>query len=50
MANPRAFISFDFDHNESEKNLFIGQSKNSNTPFSIEDWSSITKGLDVAEL
>ena len=40
MANPRAFISFDFDHNESEKNLFIGQSKNSNTPFSIEDWSS----------
>lgn len=40
MANPRAFISFDFDHNESERNLFVGQSKNSKTPFNIEDWSS----------
>lgn len=40
MANPRAFISFDFDHNVTQKNLFVGQSKNSKTPFSIEDWSS----------
>jgi hypothetical protein len=40
MADPRAFISFDFDHNETEKNLFVGQAKNSRTPFSIEDWSS----------
>jgi hypothetical protein len=40
MANPRAFISFDFDHNETVKNLFVGQSKNSSTPFNIEDWSS----------
>jgi hypothetical protein len=40
MADPRAFISFDFDHDETEKKLFVGQSKNSNTPFSIEDWSS----------
>lgn len=40
MANPRAFISFDFDHNETEKVLFVGQSKNSKTPFKIEDWSS----------
>ena len=40
MATPRAFISFDFDHNETERNLFVGQSKNSKTPFSIEDWSS----------
>ena len=40
MADPRAFISFDFDHDETEKNLFIGQSKNSKTPFSIEDWSA----------
>ena len=40
MADPRAFISFDFDHNEKEKNLFAGQSKNSKTPFNIEDWSS----------
>lgn len=40
MADPRAFISFDFDHDETEKNLFVGQSRNSKTPFSIEDWSS----------
>lgn len=40
MSNPRAFISFDFDHNKTEKDLFAGQSKNSRTPFTIEDWSS----------
>jgi len=40
MADPRTFISFDFDHNETEKNLFVGQARNSKTPFSIEDWSS----------
>jgi CHASE2 domain-containing sensor protein len=40
MADPRAFISFDFDHNETEKNLFVGQSKNSKTPFSIQHWSA----------
>jgi hypothetical protein len=40
MADSRAFISFDFDHNETEKNLFVGQSKNSKTPFSIQDWSA----------
>jgi hypothetical protein len=40
MGNPRAFISFDFDHNEGQKNYFIGQAKNSRTPFNIEDWSS----------
>lgn len=40
MSDPRAFISFDYDHNENEKHLFIGQSKNSKSPFSIEDWSS----------
>jgi hypothetical protein len=40
MADPRAFISFDFDHNETEKHLFAGQAKHSKTPFDIEDWSS----------
>lgn len=40
MADPRAFISFDFDHNVKERNLFVGQSKHSKTPFDIEDWSS----------
>lgn len=41
MADPRAFISFDFDHNLTQKNLFVGQcSTSSPTPFSVEDWSS----------
>ncbi len=40
MANPRVFISFDFDHDGDQRVLFVGQSKNSNTPFEIEDWSS----------
>jgi hypothetical protein len=40
MADPRAFISFDFDNNSDEKVLFAGQAKHSKTPFSIEDWSS----------
>jgi hypothetical protein len=41
MADPRAFVSFDFDHNETEKNLFAGQAKkDSPTPFTVQDWSS----------
>jgi hypothetical protein len=40
MADPRAFISFDFDHNEDQKRYFVGQARNSRTPFSIQDWSS----------
>ena len=40
MANPRAFISFDYDNNFADKILFVGQIKNSMTPFSAEDWSS----------
>ena len=40
MADPRAFISFDYDNNLTEKILFVGQIKNSITPFSAEDWSS----------
>ncbi len=40
MADPRAFVSFDFDHDETQKTLFIGQSKNSKTPFSIQDGSA----------
>jgi MTH538 TIR-like domain (DUF1863) len=42
MSDPRAFISFDFDNNKTEKDLFAGQAKNSRTPFNIEDWSSKT--------
>ena len=40
MADPRAFISFDYDNNLTDKNLFVGQIKNSRTPFFAEDWSS----------
>jgi len=36
---PRVFISFDFDHDESLRNLLVGQSKHPDTPFSIADWS-----------
>ncbi len=40
MANPRAFISFDVDHNSGDKILFAGQASHSKTPFSHEDWSA----------
>lgn len=40
MSDPRAFISFDVDHNSDEKVLFAGQAKLSKSPFSIEDWSA----------
>ncbi|WP_164700033.1 TIR domain-containing protein [Modestobacter sp. KNN46-3] len=41
MADPRAFVSFDFDHNERHRNLFAGQAKkDSPTPFTVQDWSS----------
>ena len=40
MSDPRAFISFDYDNNLTKKILFVGQIKNSRTPFSAEDWSS----------
>ncbi len=40
MNLPRTFISFDFDHNKQEKDLFVGQARNSRTPFEIADWSS----------
>jgi Thoeris protein ThsB, TIR-like domain len=40
VADPRAFISFDCDHNLTSKNLFVGQIKNSRTPFYAQDWSA----------
>ena len=35
----RVFISFDYDHDEELKHALIGQSRNSDSPFSISDWS-----------
>jgi hypothetical protein len=41
MADPRAFVSFDFDNNVTQKNLFAGQARSdSPTPFTVQDWSS----------
>lgn len=41
MADPRAFVSFDFDHDEPQRNLFAGQAtKSSPTPFTVQNWSS----------
>jgi hypothetical protein len=39
MAAKRTFISFDYDYDVNLKNLLAGQAKNSDTPFSISDWS-----------
>ncbi len=39
MAMKRAFISFDFDHDEELRNVLMGQAKNPDSPFNIEDWS-----------
>lgn len=35
----RVFISFDYDHDLGLKNLLVGQSRNLDSPFFIEDWS-----------
>lgn len=39
MALKRVFISFDYDHDEDLRNLLVGQSKHSDTPFEIKDKS-----------
>lgn len=44
MADPRGFISFDFDHDETSRRLFAGQGRSASpTPFTIGDWSSKTE-------
>ncbi len=35
----RVFISFDYDQDQDLKNLLVGQSRNKDSPFFIEDWS-----------
>lgn len=39
MTKKRVFISFDYDHDDSLKTLLVGQSKNSDSPFELADWS-----------
>ncbi len=33
------FISFDYDHDATLKEFLVGQAKNDDSPFFIEDWS-----------
>ena len=39
MAKTRTFISFDYDHDARLKDLLVGQSKNTDSPFEITDMS-----------
>lgn len=35
----KAFISFDYDHDEFLKTSLVGQAKNPDSPFQLADWS-----------
>lgn len=35
----RVFVSFDYDNDSDLKVLLIGQARNPDTPFEVEDWS-----------
>ena len=35
----RVFTAFDFDHDESLRNLLVGQAKHPDSPFEMHDWS-----------
>lgn len=35
----RVFVSFDYDFDKGLKDLLIGQSKNPDSPFEVQDWS-----------
>lgn len=39
MAKKRAFISFDFDHDEELRDALVGQARLSDSPFAIVDMS-----------
>ena len=39
MAVKRAFISFDYDHDEDLRNLLAGQAKHPDSPFEVKDRS-----------
>ncbi|MDD4527574.1 MAG: TIR domain-containing protein [Candidatus Margulisbacteria bacterium] len=38
-SKKKVFISFDFDNDSILRDFLVGQSKNSDSPFEIEDWS-----------
>ncbi|MGV0981018.1 MAG: TIR domain-containing protein [Polynucleobacter sp.] len=39
MAIKRVFVSFDYDNDARLKDLLVGQSKNTDSPFVLSDWS-----------
>jgi hypothetical protein len=39
----KVFISFDYDNDLNLKNFLVGQAKNDDSPFEIEDWSVKTE-------
>lgn len=39
----KVFISFDYDNDLDLKNFLVGQAKNEDSPFEIEDWSVKTE-------
>ncbi len=39
MSKKNVFVSFDFDNDKTLKEFIIGQSKNSDSPFEVADWS-----------
>ena len=39
MPKTRVFTAFDFDHDEDLRNLLVGQSRNPDSPFEMQDWS-----------
>lgn len=39
MTKKRAFISFDYDHDEDLRVLLVGQARHPDTPFDLADWS-----------
>ena len=38
-TKPRVFISFDYDNDKALKDFLVGQSKRTDSPFEISDWS-----------
>ena len=39
MQKKRVFISYDYDHDASLKDFLVGQSRHSDSPFELADWS-----------
>ncbi len=39
MSKTNVFVSFDFDNDKTLKEFIIGQSRNSDSPFEVADWS-----------